>query len=146
MADRARPSLKLHVFTPHGTVAEGFVTSVRARDATGSFGICPGHEPLVTALEPSVLSYRTEGAEHHLAVDGGLLAHDGRTVRVATREAVASENLDELAERIRQGFAERRGTERAVRRSLTKLELAVVRTLSQVLERQSSRREQGRRI
>ena len=65
MADVPRPSLKLHVFTPHGTVAEGFVESVRARDRSGAFGICPGHERFTTALVPSVLTYRVEGAERH---------------------------------------------------------------------------------
>lgn len=86
--------MRLTVTTPLAIVVDaGDAAHLRAEDATGAFGILPGHADFLTALAPSVVSWRdTAGREHHVAVRGGMLrVHGGDTVAVASPEAVPGE-------------------------------------------------------
>lgn len=57
----SRRSLRLTIVTPLQVVLDiGEVRHVRAEDATGSFGILPGHVDFLTVLSVSVLIYRLE--------------------------------------------------------------------------------------
>ena len=88
--------MKLTVTTPLAIIAEANnVAHVRAEDDTGAFGILPGHADFLTALAISVVSWRDQdGAEHHIAVRGGMLeVNDGEAITIATREAVADDDL-----------------------------------------------------
>jgi F-type H+-transporting ATPase subunit epsilon len=71
-----------------GTTAQRIehVASLVAADGSGSFGLQPGHAPLLTVLEPGLLRYRT-GEEDWtwLACAGGML----RCTREAGGTAVA---------------------------------------------------------
>ncbi len=71
--------MKLTVTTPLAIITKADnVVHVRAEDDTGAFGILRGHADFLTALAISVLSWRDEGgAEHHIAVRGGMLAVSG---------------------------------------------------------------------
>ncbi|MFX7784697.1 hypothetical protein ABTJ92_20970, partial [Acinetobacter baumannii] len=82
------------------------VVHVRAEDDTGAFGILRGHADFLTALAISVLSWRDEGGgEHHIAVRGGMLAvHGGNAITIATREAVAEDDLHRLETEVLAGF------------------------------------------
>ena len=67
--------IQLTITTPTAVAvqADG-VAHVRAEDETGAFGILPGHADFVTALTPSVVSWRdADGREGHCAVRGGVL-------------------------------------------------------------------------
>lgn len=96
-------TLHLIVTTPGGTLVDaGDVRSVRARDAGGAFGILPGHAPLVAALPPSVLHWRAEGPPwHHAALGGGVLLVGDGEVRVACREGLVGDDLEQLADVVR---------------------------------------------
>jgi len=91
--------MRLDVFTPTAArVRDDDVAALRAEDASGRFGILPGHADLVTALSVSVLTWRRrDGSEHHCAVRGGVLTvHGGTRVTVATQDAVPGDDLDRL--------------------------------------------------
>ena len=93
----------------------GEVRHVRAEDATGSFGILPGHVDFLTVLSVSVLIYRLEsentdqvadgvatGREHFVGLRGGvLLVTEGQHVQVFTREATQSDNLRILSTEVK---------------------------------------------
>lgn len=124
--------MRLTVTTPLAIVVDtGDVAHLRAEDATGAFGILPGHADFLTALALSVLSWRDgRGAEHHVAVRGGMLrVHGGDMVAVATREAVPGEDLAQLeaevVSRFRRGVAE----EAAARTDAQRLYLAAIRRI-----------------
>ena len=96
--------MKLVVSTPLEIVVEDDdVAHVRAEDASGAFGILRGHADFLTALSVSVLSWRDlRGRERHVALRGGVLeVRDGERVEVASREAVAGDDL-RRRQRLRQ--------------------------------------------
>lgn len=124
--------MRLTVTTPLAIVVDtDDVAHLRAEDATGAFGILPGHADFLTALTVSVISWRDgRGSEHHVAVRAGMLrVHGGDTIAVATREAVAGEDLAQLeadvVSRFRQGIAE----EAAARTDAQRLYLAAIRRI-----------------
>ena len=91
--------MRLRVATPMAVVVDApDAVAIRAEDGSGHFGILPGHIDFLTVLEPSVVTWRDEqGREHFVAVRGGILTvQEGRTVEVATREAVAGDDLAAL--------------------------------------------------
>jgi len=91
--------VRLTVATPLAIVLETEgVAHVRAEDATGAFGILPGHADFVTVLATSVVSWRDQrGNDHHIAVRAGVLkVQRGRTVAIDTREAVLGDDLQQL--------------------------------------------------
>ena len=93
-------TLGLEILVPDAVVLDTRVTGVQAADATGRFGLRPGHEPFVTVLAPSLLVYTDEtGTERYAAVDGGVLLLEGDRVSVVTREAVLADRLEDVAER-----------------------------------------------
>lgn len=89
----------LEIATPVAiAVREDDVVSVRAEDASGGFGIWPGHADLITVLAVSVVSWRRrDGALRHCAVRGGVLTvRTGERVSLATQEAVPGDDLERL--------------------------------------------------
>jgi F-type H+-transporting ATPase subunit epsilon len=126
-------TLGLEIVVPDAVVLNARVTGVQAADATGRFGLRPGHEPFVTVLSPSLLVYTDEaGAEHFAAVDGGVLVLDGDRVSVVTREAVLADRLEDVAERAAAILDARRRQERHARTEFDELQTALVRQLARV--------------
>jgi F-type H+-transporting ATPase subunit epsilon len=124
--------VKLRIATPTGLALEtDDVRHVRAEDATGAFGIQPGHTEFITRLAVSVLTWRdARGAEHPVAVRGGVLrVRDGRMVQVATREAVVGEPLDELRRAVLGRMRDASEAEARARTRATQLQVSIVRHL-----------------
>jgi F-type H+-transporting ATPase subunit epsilon len=67
MADR----LRLEVATPTRLVVSGEADEVVVPGSEGSFGVLPGHAPLLSLVGTGEMMYRTGREEHHLAVSGG---------------------------------------------------------------------------
>ena len=67
MADR----LRLEVATPTRLVVSGEADEVVVPGSEGSFGVLPGHAPLLSLVGTGEVTYRTGREEHHLAVSGG---------------------------------------------------------------------------
>lgn len=77
-------ALHLHGATAWETVEQ--VHSFVGRDASGSFGILPGHEAFITALEFGLARYRcVDAVWQYLALPGGILHVTGGEVFVFTR-------------------------------------------------------------
>ncbi|MFZ0488505.1 MAG: hypothetical protein WAL83_16035 [Arenicellales bacterium] len=128
--------MRLVITTPVSIVVdEDNVRYVRGEDATGDFGIEPGHAEFITALEISVLSWRdSAGAEHHAAVRGGVLSVSGDTVDVATRQAVGEDTLERLDRAILERFREEAREEEEEWMSAARLHVAMVRQLQRYLD------------
>lgn len=132
--------LDLVITTPTAVVARSAaVTHLRAEDDSGAFGILPGHADLLTALSVSVVSWREAdddakadengaGRERHCAVRGGVLTvSDGARIAVATREAVAGDDLAALERDVLTRFRQDRAAEGEARGGARRLRLAAVR-------------------
>ena len=65
--------MKLSLTTPRGALVDADVEEVTAPGVLGEFGILPGHIPLMSALKPGVLVYRTKDHVSIVAVGQGFL-------------------------------------------------------------------------
>jgi len=128
--------MRLAVTTPLAIVVDtGDVAHLRAEDESGAFGILAGHADFLTALAPSVVSWRdARGNEHHVAVRGGMLeVRGGETIAIATREAVADDNLHRLETEVLVRFRRRLADEQSARADANRLYLAAIRQISRFL-------------
>ena len=124
--------MNLTVTTPLAIITKAEnVAHVRAEDDTGAFGILRGHADFLTALAISVVSWRDDrGAEHHIAVRGGMLAvSGGDTITVATREAVADDDLHRVETQVLASFQRRSEEEITARTDAQRLYLAAIRRI-----------------
>jgi len=83
--------LHLTIATPARVLFDSTeVVALRAEDATGSFGILPGHAAFLAVLAPSVLRWHAaDGVEHFCAVKEGVLrVSGGHEIAIACREGV----------------------------------------------------------
>ena len=97
-------ALHLTITTPAVILVDSDdVASVRAEDASGSFGILPSHADLLTMLTPSVVRWRTvAGRTGFCAVKGGVLTvAQGRRVEIACREGIVDASLQTLEDKVR---------------------------------------------
>ncbi|GLI95841.1 F0F1 ATP synthase subunit epsilon [Methylocystis echinoides] len=123
--------MKLNVYTPLATVLDGWdVTYLRAEDESGAFGILPGHADFLTALTVSVVTWRDlEGAEHHVAVRGGIFEVRGGEITIATKEAVQSDDLIRLEAEVLSAFRRAQEEDKAARTDAQRLYLAAIRQI-----------------
>ncbi len=111
------------------------VVSVRAEDASGSFGILPGHADLVTVLMPSVVGWRHADGQHRwCAVRRGVLSVSaGHDVAIATRQADCSDDPALLEQAVQAHLEEARESARQARVAATKLHTAAIREIIRAL-------------
>jgi F-type H+-transporting ATPase subunit epsilon len=134
--------MRLSVATPLAIVVDaGDVSYLRAEDETGAFGILPGHADFLTALAVSVVSWRDQdGADHYIAVRGGMLeVRGGGAIDIATREAVASDDLLRLETEVLAAFRQGVKEEQAARADSQRLYLAAIRQISRFIRSDSVR-------
>ncbi|MCA9489620.1 MAG: hypothetical protein KC621_06840 [Myxococcales bacterium] len=136
--------MRLTITTPLRTVVQtDGVSSLRAEDETGLFGVEPGHAPLLTALVPSIVTWRDATGTHFAAVRGGLLTLRGDRVEIATREAVVSDALDELQPELIRTFRSAREEEERSASHAARLEAEAVRRITQALRPSAQVRQLG---
>lgn len=115
--------MRLTVQTPSERMLDCAVTKVVAEGLNGSFCLQPRHVDLVSALVPGLFYYETtQGTEHYLALDRGLLVKRGMQVSVAVRNAVAGGDLEDLLEVVHLRFRALDEQERVVRSAMARLE------------------------
>lgn len=132
-----RPALTLRIHTPTQAVVDcADAVSVRAEDAGGSFGILPGHEDFLTALNICVVAWSdSAGRRRFCAVRYGMLTvSDGQTVQIATRDAVAGDDLDHLEQVVLRRFGDAHAAEAAARVESLRLQLQATRQLVRYLQ------------
>jgi len=123
-------SMTLRVMTPLAIIVDQPASSLRAMDASGSFGILPGHADFLTRLAVSVVSWTTpEGAPRFCAVRGGALTVRAGHVAVATREAVTGDDLATLDREVLARFHAEMDEERVEHVEITRLHLSAMRQM-----------------
>ena len=90
MADR----LKLEVATPTRLVVSREADEVVVPGSEGSFGVLPGHAPLLSLVGTGEVMYRTGREEHHLAVSGGFAEVGPNHVTILAESAERPEEID----------------------------------------------------
>lgn len=98
-------ALSLVITTPLAVITkvEG-VTSFRASDDSGSFGVMPGHADLLSVLRDCVARWRIgKGDWHYCALHGGVMTvENGDTIRIACREGVLGTDVATLEAEVRR--------------------------------------------
>ncbi|WP_028007509.1 F0F1 ATP synthase subunit epsilon [Solimonas flava] len=112
------------------------IVALRAEDASGAFGILPGHADFLTVLDVGVLGWReADGRQRYCAVRGGVLTvRGGVQLDVATREAIVDDDLERLESTVLRQFHEHDDADRRARTETVRMELRAVRELLRYLE------------
>ncbi len=124
--------MRLRIVTPFQIVVdEDRVRALRAEDASGSFGILPGHADFLTSLSISVVSWKVAGgAQRFCAVRRGVLSvAGGREIAIATREAIPGDDFARLAETVLERFRADSELERQEHIESTRLQLVAIRQI-----------------
>lgn len=128
--------MRLRIVTPLTVLVDENAESLRAEDASGSFGIRPGHAPFLTALAVSILSWKTAGLERYCVLRGGVLTMTGgNTIAIATREAVAGNDLATLDAQVLARFQTDSDEERVEHVETMRLQMDAIRRMISGLRR-----------
>ena len=125
-------TLHLTVTTPLAVAVDvPAAVSIRAEDATGGFGLWPGHADFLTVLGPGVLRWHVaDGPWRFCALRGGVLrVARGTRVAVACREAVPGDDLATLEAEVYQDAEAVREVGRRTRGEWTRLHALAIRRL-----------------
>jgi len=143
-------ALHLTITTPSAVLVDrADVTSLRAEDESGGFGILPGHADLLTVLPASVVRWHgTDNIVHYCAVRGGVFTvTEGQRVDIACRQGTLGDDLTRLEADVEAMRAEETDADRRARVEEMRLHANAVRQLMhylnsgatiQILEQQGS--------
>ena len=124
--------VKLDIITPERVVYSQPVDMVVARAIDGDIGIMPGHTPLVTALETSVLKIIKDGEETPVPISDGFLEVKPEQVNVIVRTAELPEEIDVERAREARERAQRRLREERSRIDETRARAALERAMARI--------------
>jgi F-type H+-transporting ATPase subunit epsilon len=127
--------LQLNIVTPERELFEGEVDIVLAPGPEGQLGILPNHAPMITTLEPGILTIRQGEEEYSFAIHGGYMqVLAGQVIVLADVGERAGEIDIERAEEARRRAEEllkkepppeeRAAAVEALQRSLVRLKVA----------------------
>jgi F-type H+-transporting ATPase subunit epsilon len=86
--------LKLEIVTPERKVIDAEVDSVTVPTLSGEAGIMPQHAPLISALQPGIVTVTTKGQAERLAVGTGFVEVSNNRVSVLTDVAETADEID----------------------------------------------------
>jgi F-type H+-transporting ATPase subunit epsilon len=128
--------MRLLITDPTAVAAdEPDVTSLRAEDESGGFGILTGHADMLTVLPVSVVSWRSaDGTQGCCAVRQAVLTvQGGNRISVASREARRGTDLDTLEATVLVQFRAEDEAERTGRVAAMRLHTEAVRRIVEAL-------------
>ena len=103
------------------------VASFIGSDASGSFGILPGHEHFMTSLRIGLARFHaTDGPWRYLALPGGILRFDGTQLTIGTRRYLLEDDLDKVSTALRERLLVEEEQLQGTRRSLRTMEEALL--------------------
>jgi len=119
----------------HSTGSERFdnVTSFVGEDASGSFGLLPGHVRMMTALTVGLVRFRIGEAEwHYLALPGGILSGGGDQLTLCTRRYLHDTELRRMGTLLAELQRADQEALGGIRESLHRLEEEMLRRLREI--------------
>ncbi|MBA3053445.1 MAG: F0F1 ATP synthase subunit epsilon [Sphingomonadales bacterium] len=129
-------TMQLRIATPTQVLVDlGEVNSLRAADASGSFGLLPGHANFLTVVPPSVVQWHlSNGTLRYCAVRSGVLAMTGGDqISIACRQGVLGGALDALDSDVRSAREAESEADRRARVEQIRLHARAVRQLMPAL-------------
>lgn len=86
--------IRLEVVTPAGPAIRVDVDQVEAPSVNGEFGVLPGHLPLLAAVRPGVVRYRSAGKTLAAAVGQGFAEAGADRMSILTDRCVDGKDVD----------------------------------------------------
>lgn len=126
--------MRLRIVTPLSVIIDEDIDSLRAEDASGDFGILPGHAPFLTSLIISIVSWKKDNTEQFCALRGGVMTVGGKAstttlIDIATREAVVGTDLAKLDNDVLAQFQSDADDERIEHTETMLLQMNVIRRM-----------------
>lgn len=108
-----------------------------AEDATGWFGLLPGHQRFMTALTVGLARLQNEAGEwEYLAFPGALLDIENDVITVLTRRFWRHHQLDEINQMLNQALQQEAQNNAQLRRNLADIEENMLRRIQQLQKQQ----------
>jgi len=137
-------TLKLDIVTAERVVyTADDVEVVVAPGIEGELGILPHHAPLITALQPGILTVKKRGEDVDMAVSGGFLEVRPDRVIVLADTAERAEEIDQTRAEEARRRAEERLHQREATVDLAQAEAALRRSLVRLRVAERRRRRGG---
>jgi F-type H+-transporting ATPase subunit epsilon len=135
-------AIVLDVVTPDRSIVHERVDEVQLPGADGALGILPGHAPLLGALQPGELWYRTGADKQFLSIEFGVAEVLPDRVTVLVTLAERPEEID-----VPKVETERRDAEQRLRQagSLEDAERARVAMMASIMRLRVAERARSRR-
>lgn len=109
------------------------VASFVGEDASGSFGLLPGHARFMTVLVFGLARFRCRGGSwEYLALPGGVVDLAGKDLFVSTRRYLRSSDYGRMHEALRQELRVEEDRLGVLKKSLQRLEREMLRHLWQM--------------
>ena len=124
--------MHLRIVTPQEVLLDEDVRSVQFTGIDGSYGILPGHAPLMTATEPGPVTIRyADGHEEQLAVTDGFAEMRDNVLTLVCEAGEKAETIDLERARVAEARARERLSQRGSLSSeeLLRAEVALRRAL-----------------
>ncbi|MBN2810130.1 MAG: F0F1 ATP synthase subunit epsilon [Deltaproteobacteria bacterium] len=108
------------------------VEKLKAEGLEGHFTLLPAHIDYLAVLVPGLMQLTVAGQEYYFAVDHGTLVKIGAAVRISCRNAVAGEDIRQLAQVVEESFKVIDDLEKKARSALFGLEYGVIRRFAEL--------------
>ena len=120
--------MNLRILLPFGIFLQQHdVLRIVADTRGGSLGLLPHRLDCVAALAPGMLCYGTsDGVNHYVAVDEGVLIKAGDDVLVSIRRAIGGTDLAKLHDAVLHAFTTASRQDQDARAAVTRMESALV--------------------
>jgi len=98
-------TFQLQLVTPEHILVDEQVTMVEIPGRGGHFGVLAGHAPLLSALDPGILTIENGGPDHEFYIDGGFVEVCDNHVRVLADHALPKQDVEvgDSEQRLKEG-------------------------------------------
>lgn len=117
--------------------------SITVPSASGEITILPHHEHLLSLLQEGVITIRSKETEEYMAIGGGYVETDGKTVNIIVSRAYNQDEIDEettrqAVEKAKEALSEKADkTERGEATALLRRSLVDIKLLRKARKRSS---------
>jgi F-type H+-transporting ATPase subunit epsilon len=127
---QAVSDLRLQLESPARCECIENVSSFVGEDASGSFGILPGHETLVTVLDLGLSRFRVAGKPwQYVAAPGAVVLLRGDELHFATRRYLRGDDYETIRASLQKQISEEEVSLQAIKTSLRGLEQEMLKRL-----------------
>lgn len=124
----------LRIYSPTEVILDTPVNQVDFEAIDGFFTLLPKHMDMVSALKPSILSYKIGDKKSYVACNKGVLVKKNDVVSVSTPLAVLGPDLKELEHRIEVDFKGMEQERKEINLTMAKLEVGLAKGIMRLKE------------